>query len=245
MMGTYLIAEDDVLHRGFLREVLGQSEVGCTELIEAENGEQAIRLTREREPDGVILDLQMPQKTGVQAAKAIWDFKPELPIIFWSNYAEEAYVRGIARIVPPRATYGYLLKTASKDRLKRALQCVFVEGQNIIDREVRGIRLRGARQSDGLTEGEFEVLLDVAIGLTDQAIADHRKISMRSVQGRLHELYSKLGLIELSLTDGRRSNYNTRTRAVAIALTSHLINSSGIEAAAVDYQRARDAKGAT
>ncbi|MEO8243123.1 MAG: DNA-binding response regulator, partial [bacterium] len=59
----------------------------------------------------------MPRKTGVQVAKALWAQQPNLPIIFWSNYADEAYVRGIARIVPPQATYGYILKTASRDRL--------------------------------------------------------------------------------------------------------------------------------
>lgn len=109
---------------------------------------------------GVILDLQMPKKTGVQAAKAIWAENPAMPIIFWSNYADEAYVRGVARIVPAGATYGYLLKTASKDRLRRAIQCVFVEGQNIIDREVRGLQKRGQKGSDELTEVEYEILLD-------------------------------------------------------------------------------------
>jgi len=242
-MSMYLIAEDDALHRGFLREVMGNSEIGCTELVEAKNGEEAIRVMRDRRPAGVILDLQMPEKTGVQVAKAIWELDSTIPILFWSIYADEAYVRGIARIVPPRATYGYLLKTASKDRLSRALQCVFVEGQNVVDREVRGVQQQGARQSETLTEGEFEVLLDISIGLTDQAIADRRNISMRSVQGRLQQLYSKLGLIEMPVTEGQRALYNTRTRAVAVALTSRLINSKAIEAAEAEYKQERESKG--
>ena len=65
-----------------------------------------------------------------------------MPILFWSNYADEAYVRGITKIVPTSATYGYLLKTSSKERLRRSMQCVFVEGQNIIDREIRGVQQR-------------------------------------------------------------------------------------------------------
>ena len=238
-MGIYLIAEDDALHRGFLREVMGNCEIGCTELVEAKNGEEAIRLTRERSPHGVILDLQMPEKTGVQVAKAIWELSPAMPILFWSNYADEAYVRGIARIVPPRATYGYLLKTASKDRLSRALQCVFVEGQNIIDREVRGVQDQGNRRSQALTEAEFEVLLDISIGLTDQAIAERRNISMRSVQGRLQQLYAKLGLIDMPVNEDQRALYNTRTRSVALALISHLINSKTIEAAEAEYNQER------
>ena len=240
-MGTYLIAEDDLLHRNFLREVIGLSEIGCSLVVEAENGEEAIELSREHAPVGVILDLQMPEKTGVQAAKAIWAQKPSMPIIFWSNYADEAYVRGIARIVPSSATYGYLLKSASKERLRRAIQCVFVEGQNVIDREVRGFQQQGGSGTQTLTEREYEVLLDVALGLTDQAIAVRRKMSMRSVQARLQQLYAKLGLVELPTTEGQRALYNTRTRAVAVALMTRLINGKAIEAAEADYQQERTA----
>ena len=79
--------------------------------------------------------------------------------MFWSNYDDEAYVRGIAKIVPPSATYGDILKTSSKERSRRSLQCVFVEGQNAIDREIRGVQQRGQGKSEVLSEAEYEVLL--------------------------------------------------------------------------------------
>ncbi|MEO8243122.1 MAG: hypothetical protein ABI832_12505 [bacterium] len=56
-MSTYLIAEDDPLHRDFLREVIGHCEIGCTRLAEVDNGEEAIRVAREVEVAGAILDL--------------------------------------------------------------------------------------------------------------------------------------------------------------------------------------------
>ena len=236
-MNTYVIAEDDPLHRGFLREVIALSQIDCSRLVEAENGEDAIRLVRDEGAKGVILDLQMPKKTGVQVAKAIWSATPTMPIIFWSNYADEAYVRGIARIVPPIATYGYLLKTASKDRLCRAIQCVFADGQNIVDREVRGVQLRGSGLSEVLSEGEYEVLLDIAIGLTDQAIASRRGMSMRSGQGRLQLLYAKLGLVEMPMTSDQHAIYNSRSRAVAVALIHRLINGKTIEIAEAEFQQ--------
>ena len=71
-MSTFLIVEDDALHRNFLREVIALSDLECTELIEADDGEEAIRLFHLHDPKGVIMDLQMPKKSGVQAAKAIW-----------------------------------------------------------------------------------------------------------------------------------------------------------------------------
>ncbi|TBW40865.1 response regulator transcription factor [Siculibacillus lacustris] len=243
-MSTFLIVEDDALHRSFLREVILLSDLGCTRLVEAEDGEAAVRLAREVEPAGIVMDLQMPKKTGVQAAKAIWATNPAMPIVFWSNYADEAYVRGITKIVPACATYGYLLKTASKERLLRSIQCVFQEGQNIVDREIRGVQQRGAGHSEGLTDAEYEALLDIAIGLTDQAIATRRRISLRSVQGRLQLLYAKLGLVEMPLLDGGTAEYNSRSRAVAVALMSRLINGKSIEAADSDYRRTAGDDGA-
>jgi DNA-binding NarL/FixJ family response regulator len=236
-LSTYLIVEDDALHRTFLREVIGLSELDCTEVVEATDGDEAVRLAQAHTLSGVVMDLQMPRKTGVQAARAIWAEQPTMPILFWSNYADEAYVRGITKIVPPSATYGYLLKTSSKERLGRSMQCVFVEGQNIIDREIRGVQQRNNNRSDGLSEAEYEVLLDIAIGLTDQAIALRRNISLRSVQGRLQQLYAKLGLVDAPTVDGHTALYNSRTRSIALALTSRLINGKSIEMAEQDYRR--------
>ena len=184
-MSTFLIAEDDPLHRGFLREVLGQCDIGTYRLVEVDNGDDAIREITDQEARGVILDLQMPRQTGVQVARWIWARAPATPILFWSNYADEAYVRGISRIVPANTAYGYLLKSASRDRLSRAITCVFVDGQNIIDREVRSVQERRNTRTTSLTETEYEVLLDIAIGLTDHAIAERRHISLRSVQGHV------------------------------------------------------------
>lgn len=240
-MSTFLIVEDDTLHRNFLREVIIASDIECTQLIEAADGEEAIRLVQEYAPKGVIMDLQMPKKTGVQAAKAIWAGNPSMPIVFWSNYDDEAYVRGITKIVPPCATYGYILKTSSRERLRRSIQCVFLEGQNVIDQEIRGVQQRSLGRSEGLTESEYEVLLDITLGLTDQAIADRRKISLRSVQGRLQQLYGKLGLIEMPTLRSGAAEFNSRTRAIAVALMSRLINEKSIETAELDYRRSTDA----
>ena len=236
-MSTYLIVEDDILHRNFLREVVINSDLECTQLIEAADGEEAIRLVREYTPKGIVMDLQMPKKTGVQAARAIWAAQPEIPIVFWSNYDDEAYVRGITKIVPACATYGYILKTSSKERLRRSIRCVFLDGQNVVDREIRGVQQRSQGRADGLTESEYAVLLDITIGLTDQAIAERRNISLRSVQGRLQQLYGKLGVIEMPVLASGAARFNSRTRAIAVALMSRLINEKSIEAAELDLRR--------
>jgi DNA-binding NarL/FixJ family response regulator len=81
------------------------------------------------------------------------------------------------------------------------------------------------------------VLLDITIGLTDQAIAERRKLSLRSVQGRLQQLYGKLGVIEMPALRSGAAQFNSRTRAVAVALMSRLINQKSIEIAELDFRR--------
>jgi YesN/AraC family two-component response regulator len=75
-LSTFLIVEDDTLHRNFLREVIALAEIGCSALIEADDGDAAIRLAHGNDIKGVIMDLQMPNRTGVHAARALWSETP-------------------------------------------------------------------------------------------------------------------------------------------------------------------------
>ncbi|MHA3980775.1 response regulator transcription factor [Halovulum sp. GXIMD14794] len=221
-----LIAEDDPLHRAFLRTsaeaVLGGPE---TEICEARDGAIAKALFDDAPFDAVILDLQMPGATGVDAARHIWGRRPGTRILFWSNYAEEAYVRGITRIVPEEAVYGYVLKSAAEDRLATAIRGVFEQDQCIVDREVRGVQRRSRDRWQGLTEQEFEALTDLALGLTDRAIAARRKVSLRTAQVRLQNVYAKLGLDRAEIPEGSWGpSFNSRSRTISLAFQRGLLN---------------------
>lgn len=218
-----LIAEDDSLHRSFLASTLRELLAEAGEIREVADGEAAIRSARDWRPHGIVLDLQMPRATGIHAARAIWADDPDARILFWSNYADESYVRGVAKIVPQGAIYGYVLKSASEDRLRFAIRGVFIEGQCLVDAEVSGVQLRGDNERGGLTDVEYEILNDLALGLTDKAISMRRSLSVRSVQGRLQQLYSKLGL-DHDAPETDRSLLNYRTRALLIALERGLLN---------------------
>lgn len=224
----FLVAEDDPFHRSFLRTTLESALHDCGDVYEAENGEEALEVLADHSVNGIIMDLQMPQANGVETATVIWRQHPDMRILFWSNYADEAYVRGISRIVPASAVYGYLLKTASVDRLELAIRGVFREDQCIIDREVRGVQQRTENNLEGLSDSEFEVLLDIALGLTDKAIAARRKISTRGVQSRLKHLYEKLGIEQSVALSDHGPVYNSRTRAVALAISRGLLNTDGL-----------------
>lgn len=224
-----LIVEDDPLHRSYLNEAVRAALPECDMVIEAADGAAGERIARENKSAHIVMDLQMSGRNGIEAARTIWKERPDTRILFWSNYADEAYVRGVSRIVPVGAAYGYVLKSASDDRLKLALRSIFIESQCVIDREVRGLQQRSQNPAGGLTESEYEVLIDVALGLTDNAIARRRNLSLRSVQNRLQQLYAKLGVYNPGGASGETGRINLRARAVAAAILRKVINVSSLE----------------
>ena len=220
-----LIAEDDPLHRTFARTILEELWSGDLDVLEASDGEHAIELAGTHEPSCVVLDLQLPRLTGIEVARAIWARRVDTRILFWSNFADEAYVRGVARIVPPGSIYGYVLKSASEDGMRSALRGVLRDGHCIIDREIRGIQHRVQDRLEGITDSEYESLIDIALGLTDKTIAMRRGLSIRGAQSRIQHLYDKLGLSATADSPADSAPvFNPRTRAIHLAVCRGLIN---------------------
>lgn len=222
-----LIVEDDPLHRAYLLESVQAALPECEAVIEAASGAEGEALARANPAAHVVMDLQMAPRNGIEAARTIWRERPATRILFWSNYADEAYVRGVARIVPDGAAYGYVLKSASDQRLRLALRSIFVENQCVIDREVRGTQALSFGHKEGFTESEYDILLDVAVGLTDRAIAERRGLSLRSVQNRLQQIYDKL---DVHAGEGA-GVVNLRARAVTTAFLRKLLNQGALERA--------------
>lgn len=237
-----LVVEDDALHRSYLSDAIRSALPECQIVIEAKDGRQGEKIAREERSDFIIMDLQMNERNGVEAARTIWKERPETSILFWSNYADEAYVRGISRIVPAGAAYGYILKSASDERLRLALRSIFIEGQCVIDREVRGLQQKSLGRIDGFSDSEYEILLDIALGLTDRVIAKRHNLSLRSVQNRLQQLYEKLGLYQTGDHEGEESRYNLRCRAVTVAFLRKLLNYSALEKAEAEFGEWQKAK---
>ncbi|ASY66587.1 MULTISPECIES: response regulator transcription factor [Sinorhizobium] len=231
-----LIVEDDPLHRSYLHEAVCAALPECDTVIEAENGIAGEQLARDHKSAHIVMDLQMQTRNGIEAARTIWKERPETRILFWSNYSDEAYVRGVSRIVPDGAAYGYVLKSASDERLKLALRSIFVESQCVIDREVRGLQQRSIGHANSFTDSEYEILVDIALGLTDRTIAKRRNLSLRSVQNRLQQLYDKLDVYQAVAEEQSDGQFNLRARAVTVAFLRKLLNYSALEKAESELQ---------
>lgn len=231
-----LIVEDDPLHRSYLHESVCAALPECKTVIEAASGSEGEMLARDNATAHIVMDLQMQPRNGIEAARTIWRERPETRILFWSNYADEAYVRGVSRIVPDGAAYGYVLKSSSDERLKLALRSIFVENQCVIDREVRGTQAMSFGHDGGVTETEYEILVDVALGLTDRGIAERRGLSVRSVQNRLQQIYEKLDVYQGNGSDYPDARFNLRARAVTTAMLRKLLNYGALERAEAELQ---------
>lgn len=222
-----LLVEDDPLHAAFLRDAVAHALPEAVQVLLADNGRDGERIARQG-MDCVVMDLQMRDRNGIDAARTIWTERPDTRILFWSNYADEAYLRGLARIVPHGSPYGYVLKTAPIHRLHLALRAVLAEGQVLVDREIHRIQQRHTSVTQGLSDSEYQVLLDLAVGLPDRLIALRRNMSERTVQNRLLQLYDKLEV------ETNEAAINKRVRAVTRALAIGALNIEALRTAETD-----------
>lgn len=225
-----LIAEDNEAQRRYLSELLTDKFPDHAPVIEAADGEAAVRMAVDNRAALSILDIQMPKISGVKAAKSIWKEFPEARIIFWTQFPHEIYINEIRKIVrstDPQPTYGFIHKNNPEDRFLRFVAAVLEDGADMIDPA-----FKDSFQRPLLTEFEAEALRYLALGLSNWAIARKCSLSLRGVESRLATLYEKLFPSHSAGTDSEEYDklaYNVRTRAFFQALQRGLINSDELE----------------
>lgn len=227
---SILIAEDNETQRRYLRELLAERFPAHLPVLEATDGEAAVRTALDERPELAIFDIQMPGVSGVKAARAVWRQFPEARIIFWTQFPHEIYINEIrktVRSIEPQPTYGFIHKNNPEERLVRFIGAVLEDGADMIDPA-----FKDSFQRPLLTEFEAEALRYLALGLSNWAIARRCSLSLRGVESRLATLYEKLFSTNSSGTDAEgydKLAFNTRTRAFFEALKRGLINNDELE----------------
>lgn len=204
-----LIADDHRLFRQGLRqicEIMGRFEV----VGEAENGQEAVELTRRLQPDVILMDINMPLLDGVQATSLITENDPSARVIILTMYRRDNYVFEAIKA----GARGYLLKDADERDLIDVVRAVH-RGEALIDPSLASKlldefrRLSQARPEvkdpERLTQGEMDVLRLVSRGTDNKTIADQLALSERTIANRLSNIYQKLRV-------------NNRTQAALFAL---------------------------
>jgi DNA-binding NarL/FixJ family response regulator len=190
-----LLADDHTMFRQGLKEML--STDGEIEIIgEADNGRDAVVLARERKPDVVILDVEMPVMGASEAMEMILGISPRPRILIVTMFDNPRLVRELLA----RGASGYLVKSASLEELLGAVReaaqsATGPRGENVILAVPRGVLERVEERGEEEPSGrELEILLLAASGLSNRQIAASLTLSEATVKRHLANLYAKMGV---------------------------------------------------
>jgi len=181
-----LVADDHPIVRQGLVAILN-AQPDMNVVAEADNGRQAIEQFRAYEPDIAILDLQMPEVSGLEAIKAIRAVFPNAAIIMFSIYeTDEDIYQGLRA-----GARAYLLKDTPCLEILEIIRTVS-EGQRYVSTEI-GTKLVARMERSNLSDREYEVLTLMAQGKSNKAIAKQLTIAENTVKFHVANIMLKLG----------------------------------------------------
>jgi NarL family two-component system response regulator LiaR len=159
---------------------------------EAENGQEALAMARELEPDVVLMDLLMPVMDGIEATRAIRSELPEVEVMALTSVLGDASVTGAIKA----GAIGYLLKDTEAEELHRAIRGA-AEGKVQLAPQAAARLVREVRPPESpeeLTERESEVLKLVARGKANKQIASDLFVEEKTVKTHVSSILRKLGV---------------------------------------------------
>jgi DNA-binding NarL/FixJ family response regulator len=193
-----LLADDQRVVREGLGTLLGLLD-GIELVGTAADGEEAVALAMERDPDVVLMDLRMPRCDGISAIRRLAERGERPRAIALTTFADDASVLGALRA----GARGYLTKDAGADQIRAAVEAV-ARGEAALDPAVQhhviaalsapaAATEAAADLPDGLTPRETEVLALIAEGLTNAEISERLVVSAATVKTHVNHIFAKTG----------------------------------------------------
>ena len=193
-----LLADDHTVMRRGLRLLL-ESQPEFSVVAEAADGRQAVEHAEATQPDVAVIDIAMPNLSGIEAAQRMAAAQPHMAIVILSMHSDEGYVLRALKA----GAKGYLLKDSAEGDLIAAIKAVH-QGKTFFSTEIskmlvedyiREIRTRGAEDSfDMLTSREREILQLLAERKSTKEIAHALNLSPYTVETHRRNLHEKLNL---------------------------------------------------
>lgn len=191
-----LLVDDHEMVRIGLAAVLGTEE-GIEVVGEAGNGLEGLRLAREYSPDVVLMDLVMDGMDGIETTRRLMEEMPECRVIVLTSFLDDEKMYPVIEA----GAFSYLLKTSRASEIADAIRAA-ARGQSVLESQVASKMMNrfrrppqvAAQPHEDLTDREMEVLKLIALGKSNQEIADDLFIGIKTVKYHLTNLFGKLSV---------------------------------------------------
>jgi len=209
-MVRILIADDHAIIRRGLREIL-TDELGALSWGEAENALGALEQVGKRNWDLLILDIEMPGRSGIDVLRDLRALRPKLPILVLSVHPEERFAKRALRA----GAAGYVNKEEAPSEVVKAVRKVLAGGRYVSPAFAERLAMDLAVQTDKpideiLSDREFEVLHLIASGKTVSQIAEQLNLSVKTISTYRSRVLEKMGM----KTNAELTHYAVRNNLV-------------------------------
>ena len=188
-----MIVEDNTVVRGGMEELVN-SISGCECTGCCASGEEALRLIPRLKPDLVLMDIHLPNLSGIECTAKLKKQMPKLAVLMITVYEDEARIFQALKA----GASGYILKRSDPREIVEAIGEVLAGGAPMTSSIARKVVDSFRQPADpssaesGLSRRETEILQALSKGLTNKEIADELKINIETVRWHLKQIYDKL-----------------------------------------------------
>jgi len=213
VINVLVVDDHDLVRSGIVR--LLSDVAGITVVGEANTGEEAVKIAREKRPNVVLMDIRMPGIGGLEATRKIVHQNPEIKVIALTIYENEPFPTKLLQA----GASGYLTKGALIDEMVLAIRTVYAGNRYLGPEIAQQMALKSVAENEQspfeqLSERELQVMIMITAGQSVQTIAEKLCVTPKTINSYRYRIFEKLNVqsdVELTLLAMRHGILETET----------------------------------